>query len=1522
MASPIVIQVTLEPKDIAAAGQEIAKKLQNALDSSSTALRATGQKVGDALSAGVEAAARKLESQIQTIRERAAQARIADQLRANQKLEQDALKHNARLEAIATQAGGRIAQVEAKRQADLDLIRERFYQKEIERQRKLEQQAANNQGALAFFRRFSSTIREAGESVQQSGEGITRLLTRPILDLGRAAVQSAVNLDRQINVLKSLTGSAEEAERRFAQLVATAQKSPGLTTSLAATLDAQLRVANVTVSTIDKLLPAIGKLNAVSPLQDPQRFVGNLTQLITQGFERQDLKELVGQSPLAGELIKQIFGVDNPTNAKAIREAAKKAGIDTTEEFFAAFATAAAGNSKLAGVTESIGTQFEKLRDRVLVALRPLGLAIIEALQPLVEKAVPIIERLSKAFAELPQGTKQAIIVIAGLAAAIGPVLIAIGALVQAFGALGNIITVISGALGLGGIGGAAGLGALLASLAPIILPVVAALGALGAAWATNFGGIRDLTRDVITEVSAQFSELRRFWAEIAPDLLEIIKPVMAAIQVVFDTWATTVGAIYRGAWETVKTITREAADFIKPTIRALLALSRGEFDVFGQQIQRAWREAWDAIIVIPNRALLALYDVVVGGIRRLLDITGIAKVVGESLGTSLMNGIKDAITGLFPSTVALVRGVVSTAEQLRDSFLKRDTSRTGARNAIEGRGLDGEEITAGQLAASNVAQFTRIQEAKGKATKLGGGGDSAESKARQLREAQLRFTKETLEQQARLVEDANQRELKAVQERFDNERITLRQFYEDKTGLEQASIGNSINLIQSELRAAQEAFGQTKPNSVERIRLQTEINKLTTDLEIKTRALTDAETENQVKFLEAAKRKRDELLQTTQKLLLPLGQLPSDTIAPSLAPVQIEAQRRIREADQQRRQASLADLQVQQQELAIQQAITLGVISEAEGKEATLALQRQLRDVLVSSLEAQIETDPEKLARLNIEIQKLATLGQQLSPAQAFFKGLRSNAETTAGAFERIGASLKDKFLGVLDSGIDKLTQKFGLFKDLIGDILKSLTRKVIGQLFGLGSGGGGGFGSAPSGGGGFNIGGLLGGLFGGNQQQSGGGFNLANLFGASQQRAPFLTGGFAGGSGAAGILGGGGGFNLGSLFGGSGGASIPPSFSGNVFTGLGFPGTPGINPNGGGIAGLGNLSNLKNLFSGIGFGRTPGSGGALAGLLPLLGLSAGSQLGGGGIGSILGGVGGLALGIGATAAPAFLSAGIFASGGALGGLGSAATALFSNPFTAIAGAALLAGAFFIGRAKQRRKDEATSGDYLQQAVDNIRDLVSQVKSDQLQGAEAKKLFETEVMATFIAQVNTIKTKSVRESRLTNQTRDLRALFEKEVTPEIEAQKLRIKNGAFGGRVIKTEFATGGIVGGVDLGYDSINALLRPREMVLTVQQQRSIAEMTGISSIFQLAGVPGAGSVPLPTAAPQQAFAFGGIVAPSTARSSGDEGPMVINVYVKHGMGDDEAVAVVEGAGRTARGRGAVVKIIKTEKAGGSFR
>lgn len=1508
MADAIVIKIALDAGDINATGQKIARGLQSALDSAFGNAAGAGRKVGDALNASVEAAARKSADALRLIQERGIQQRLTAEAQA------EAKSRTIREKALAD------AERDARRFA--------------EAQARIVGRGAPPDSLIGFFKRYSSTIREAGESIQQAGYSLLGL-TAGILSVGRSAVTSAVNIDRQVNVLKALTGSAAEAEKRFSALVKLSAQTPGLTTSLAATLDAQLRVANVRASTIDKILPAIGRLNAVAPLGDPQKFGQNLVQLITQGFERADLKELIGQSPLGGEIIKSIFNVDSPINSKAIKESAQKLGITTTDAFFAAFADAAAKNPKLQGITESLGTQFEKLRDRVLVALRPLGLAIIEALKPLVDAAIPIIEKLSAAFSALPQSVQQALIVLAALAAAVGPLVIALGALIQTFGALGNIVTVLSGLFASGG--AFAGIAASVAAVGVAVPPVALALGGL----ALVIGGVvaaYQLFGDTAEQTAAktrtdlvasqervkvgqqEIDGLRNLQEQTSLNATE-----QAKIKTLYDALDPAQKAragVYAEESGGVETLTGKLAGLVQVL----------------DETNKKRLEAQQ--IAASNAGAGIVNDLQINGLRDYSDkIDSLNKQIedyarkqieaektGERFGRSLagpgvsaadvyagkirdlageLGKVKDAANANQKQYVALgnaFREAAKASGKTTEEFIKQSIAASGLGGdlvALERRlrqlagvGASASSPSRAALLAAG-ASAASVDPASPKVTGTGGGsGESAASKARQLREALLTQEKSFIEQSNKLQEDANKRELDQFQALYEDKKITISEFYSAKLGLTQSNIGNEINALQSEIKAQEQALAAAKAGTPEKIRLETELFKLRTALTLKTRELTDAETENQRDAIKALQEEKIRLLKDTQALGLKLDEtnLPTSAIKPNVDPVTRRAREELGTIQQAVIDFRVKDLELQQQEVQIQNAVNSGILTEAQGKEVTLAIQRQYRDVLIQSLELQKAgtIDPEQIGRINVQIEQLRGLGAELTPLQALFKGFRSQAETLADSFEKIGSAFKDKVLGVVDSGIDKLTSKLGFFKSLVGDILKSLTRVLLGGLLQPRGG-------AQAGGGSF-LGNILGGVLGGNA--AGGGSGLGS----------FATGGFAGGGGAASILGGGGGGGLlGALSNAiGGGISAPRSVTlGGLPIAPNIP-IPGAAQIGGGASsqGGGVLSSLfgggSNLLAGIGFGKAPGSGGALAGALPLLGLSLGSSLGTDRLTSILGGAAGGLLGIGLTAAPSIIGA-----GGALSGLGFLAP-LFSNPFTAIAAGLALPAIFLLGRARQRRRDEATSGDYLQQAVDGIKDLRKQVESNEitLNVTQARDLFNTQILQPFIDQINTIKTKSVRESRLKNQTVDLRNLFEKEVIPAVQAQKTRQ---GINDKLVP-EFAVGGYHRGVGL------ALLHDREAILNLSQQSKLQAIAG-QNILQQIGVPDAAPAPV-DAAP--AFARGGIF---TAPTRSNATP-TINMTVQLVVSSDDATGILNAAASTDDGQVILVNAQKVAQRNGIGR
>ena len=193
--------------------------------------------------------------------------------------------------------------------------------------------------------------------------------------------------------------------------------------------------------------------------------------------------------------------------------------------------------------------------------------------------------------------------------------------------------------------------------------------------------------------------------------------------------------------------------------------------------------------------------------------------------------------------------------------------------------------------------------------------------------------------------------------------------------------------------------------------------------------------------------------------------------------------------------------------------------------------------------------------------------------------------------------------------------------------------------------------------------------------------------------------------------------------------------------------------------------------------------------------------------------------------------------------------------------------------------------------------------KAGQLTKDQAKQIFESQILATFTSLIQTLKTKSVRKSRLTNQVRDLRNLFETEVLA-LAPDKLTQKSKSSLNLI--PEFATGGVVRGVDRGVDSVLAYVRPGEMVLTQAHQDAVKAVAG-NDVFARVGVPNA---PQSTVNGAPAFASGGVV---PMRGSVSEAPIEINLAVGLNVSRAEAGRIVALGASSGDGRRVVINQVR---------
>lgn len=227
--------------------------------------------------------------------------------------------------------------------------------------------------------------------------------------------------------------------------------------------------------------------------------------------------------------------------------------------------------------------------EQMMGSIETLGIQLGSIMAPVVTDVVKKITQLANKFMALSPKTQKISLLIAGVAAAMGPVLVVAGTLATAISAIGGVL----GAVSL-----------------PVIA-VVAAIGLLGYGLYKAYKEsetFRDTVNQAISEVKEvavpmvkemvetirfQINLLKKFWDKHGADIKKIIIPIMKFV---------------------VKNVTAGMKNIMN-LVRAVMALMRGD-----------WREAWDRIKDILSTTWGRMKEIVSNagpGLKRILVAIG-----------------------------------------------------------------------------------------------------------------------------------------------------------------------------------------------------------------------------------------------------------------------------------------------------------------------------------------------------------------------------------------------------------------------------------------------------------------------------------------------------------------------------------------------------------------------------------------------------------------------------------------------------------------------------------------------------------------------------------------------------------------------------------------------------------------------------------------------------------------------------------------------------------------------------------
>lgn len=246
-------------------------------------------------------------------------------------------------------------------------------------------------------------------------------------------------------------------------------------------------------------------------------------------------------------------------------------------------------------LVESAEAQY-KLKE----SLADLG----ETLEPVLTKITENVTGVVEAFNALPESTQDTILAIAGVAAAIGPILVVFGTLANA---IGGIIGLFGGsaAVGAAGAGAAAGVGGgLAAALSGIALPVAAAVAALGTLVYAgkkvydNWDEIKEGAAIVGKSISETWGQIKEntseTWEELKEGTSEAWSYIKGRVEEngggiagVIETYNEIDAKLWREGLETLENITG-----IKFT--SILTTIQGKLEEIKQRVSEAFKKIFD----------------------------------------------------------------------------------------------------------------------------------------------------------------------------------------------------------------------------------------------------------------------------------------------------------------------------------------------------------------------------------------------------------------------------------------------------------------------------------------------------------------------------------------------------------------------------------------------------------------------------------------------------------------------------------------------------------------------------------------------------------------------------------------------------------------------------------------------------------------------------------------------------------------------------------------------------------------
>ena len=294
----------------------------------------------------------------------------------------------------------------------------------------------------AGLNKAEKLMKRSARKFERIGSDLTTKLSVPLGGIGAAALKAAGDFEVLENGLTAVIGDAEAARKEI-KLLQQAAQNPGLSFEQAVKGSIRLQSVEFNAEQARETMLQFG--NAIATVggtaEDLDAVTTQITQMVSKNkILQEDFGVLQERVPLISKALESAFGTKNIDNIR-------KTGI-SSQEFIGRIVTEL---SKLERVDGGINNAFVNLGNSAKSALATIGREINKTLnvQKNLERLGNFLQRVADKFAALEPSTKKFVIIAATVTAAIGPVLLGIGTLIQLLPVLGAAFTALTGPVGI-----------------------------------------------------------------------------------------------------------------------------------------------------------------------------------------------------------------------------------------------------------------------------------------------------------------------------------------------------------------------------------------------------------------------------------------------------------------------------------------------------------------------------------------------------------------------------------------------------------------------------------------------------------------------------------------------------------------------------------------------------------------------------------------------------------------------------------------------------------------------------------------------------------------------------------------------------------------------------------------------------------------------------------------------------------------------------------------------------------------